>query len=144
MTTSSSAIPHLTVRWATISCPDDDGDDRVYGASGDDSVSGGQGDDHVSGSLGSDIVDGGDGNDNVSDGPPFDTGTDIAYGGAGDDLMDAYNDPPLTDTIYCGPGDDRYTDGGTSCRLRGRSISVRSRTPGGMALDAPLRFLTTR
>lgn len=90
----------------------DDGDDRVYGASGDDNVSGGQGDDHVSGSLGSDIVDGGDGNDNVSDGPPFDTGTDIAFGGAGDDLMDAYNDPPLTDTIYCGTGDDLvYTDG---------------------------------
>jgi hypothetical protein len=63
-------------------------------------------------SLGSDIVDGGDGNDNVSDGPPFDTGTDIAFGGAGDDLMDAYNDPPLTDTIYCGTGDDLvYTDG---------------------------------
>ena len=57
-------------------------------------------------------TDGPDGNDNVSDGPPFDTGTDIAFGGAGDDLMGAYNDPPLTDTIYCGTGDDLvYTDG---------------------------------
>jgi Ca2+-binding RTX toxin-like protein len=90
----------------------DDGDDRVYGTSGDDYVSGGPGDDHVSGSLGSDIVDGGDGNDNVSDGPPFDTGTDIAFGGAGDDIMDAYNDIPQMDIIYCGTGDDLvYTDG---------------------------------
>jgi Ca2+-binding RTX toxin-like protein len=90
----------------------DDGDDRVYGASGDDAVSGGSGDDHVSGSLGSDIVSGGDGDDNVSEGPPYDTDTDIAYGGAGDDIMDAFNDTPLMDIIYCGPGDDLvYADG---------------------------------
>ncbi len=89
-----------------------DGDDRVYGTSGDDYVSGGDGDDDISGSLGSDIVSGGDGDDNVSDGPPFDTGTDVAFGGAGDDIMDAYNDPALMDIIYCGPGDDLvYTDG---------------------------------
>jgi Ca2+-binding RTX toxin-like protein len=89
-----------------------DGDDRAYGASGDDFVSGGPGDDHVSGSLGSDIVSGGDGNDNVSEGPPFDTDTDIIFGGAGDDIMDAYNDFPLTDIVYCGPGNDLvYTDG---------------------------------
>ena len=90
----------------------DDGDDRVYGASGDDAVSGGSGDDHVSGSLGSDVVAGGDGDDNVSEGPPFDTDTDIAYGGAGDDIMDAFNDTPIMDIIYCGPGDDLvYADG---------------------------------
>jgi Ca2+-binding RTX toxin-like protein len=88
------------------------GDDRVYGASGDDSVSGGPGDDDISGSLGSDIVSGGDGDDNVSDGPPFDTVTDTAFGGAGDDIMDAYNDPPLMDIVNCGTGDDLvYTDG---------------------------------
>jgi len=88
------------------------GDDRVYGASGDDSVSGGPGDDDISGSLGSDIVSGGDGDDNVSDGPPFDTVTDTAFGGAGDDIMDAYNNPPLMDIVNCGTGDDLvYTDG---------------------------------
>jgi Ca2+-binding RTX toxin-like protein len=88
------------------------GNDGVYGSGGDDFVSGGPGDDDVSGSVGSDIVSGGGGNDNVSDGPPFDTGTDIAFGGAGHDIMDAYNDPPLSDTIYCGPGNDLvYTDG---------------------------------
>lgn len=48
----------------------------------------------------------------MSDGPPFDTSTDIVFGGAGDDLIDAYNAPPHMDIIYCGPGDDLvYTDG---------------------------------
>lgn len=88
------------------------GDDGVYGSGGDDIVYGGPGDDNVSGSVGSDIVYGDDGNDTVSDGPPFDTGTDIAFGGAGDDIMDAYNSPALKDLIYCGSGDDLvYTDG---------------------------------
>lgn len=89
-----------------------DGDDRAYGTSGDDHVSGGTGDDDISGTLGSDIVDGGAGHDNVSDGPAYDTSADLAFGGPGDDLMDAYNDPAIRDVIDCGPGDDLvYTDG---------------------------------
>lgn len=89
-----------------------DGDDRAYGTSGDDYVSGGPGDDDISGSLGSDFVHGGDGDDNVSEGPSYDTSTDLAFGGPGDDLMDAYNDPAIKDVIDCGPGDDLvYADG---------------------------------
>ena len=61
---------------------------------------------------GNDFMSGGDGDDNVSDGSTWDHSADIAYGGAGDDIMDAFNDPPHMDIIYCGPGDDLvYTDG---------------------------------
>lgn len=89
-----------------------DGNDRAYGNSGDDHVTGGPGNDDISGSLGADLIDGGDGDDNVSEGPPFDTDTDILFGGAGDDLLDAYNTPPVMDVVNCGPGNDLvYTDG---------------------------------
>jgi Ca2+-binding RTX toxin-like protein len=88
------------------------GDPTPFGSGGNDSVSGGDGDDNISGTLGSDIVSGGDGDDIVGDGPPFDTATDIVFGGAGHDVVDAYNEPPHMDIIYCGPGDDLvYTDG---------------------------------
>ena len=95
-----------------------DGSDTYWGPVGNDSITGLGGNDFLVGDPtpygpgGNDFLSGGDGDDNVSEGPPFDTDTDIAYGGAGDDIMDAFNDRPLMDIIYCGPGDDLvYTDG---------------------------------
>lgn len=63
-------------------------DDQVYGRSGDARVSGGPGNDEVSGTLGSDAV---YGDDVVDDGPLFDPDGDRIFGGAGDDIMDAFN-----------------------------------------------------
>src|SRR5215210_2825636 len=88
------------------------GDPALFGGSGDDLVSGGPGNDEVSGTLGRDAVFGGEGRDIVDDGPPFDDSSDEISGGAGDDVMDAFNDPAFSDVVHCGPGDDRvYTDG---------------------------------
>ncbi len=88
------------------------GDDGVYGEHGDDSASGGPGDDDVSGGLGSDLVSSDDGDDYVDGGPPFDTFCDTIYGGAGDDAMDAFNSPPVTNLVYYDSGNDLvYTDG---------------------------------
>jgi hypothetical protein len=55
---------------------------------------------------------GSEGRDVVDDGPPFDDSSDRISGGAGDDIMDAFNDPAVSDVVACGPGNDRaYTDG---------------------------------
>jgi hypothetical protein len=86
-----------------------DGPDTYTGPVDNDSITGLGGDDFL---VGDPTPYGAGGDDNVSDGPPFDTGTDMAFGGAGDDIMDAFNEPALADTIFCGPGDDLvYTDG---------------------------------
>jgi hypothetical protein len=88
------------------------GDDEVYGRGGDDEVSGGSGNDEVAGTLGSDVVYGDDGDDLVDSGAPFDALGDALYGGAGNDVMDAYQRPAVTDVVICGPGTDIvYTDG---------------------------------
>ena len=48
----------------------------------------------------------------MDDGPLFDGATDEIFGGPGDDIMDAFNDPAVLDAIICGPGNDvAYTDG---------------------------------
>ncbi len=87
------------------------GDDSVHGERGNDSVSGGPGDEDVSGGLGSDVVSGDDGHDHVDEGPPFDTSHDKVYGGAGNDVVDTYNDPAVADLSSCGPGNDiAYAD----------------------------------
>ncbi len=72
---------------------------------GDPSLFGSGGDDQVYGR-------GGDGDDLVDDGPPFDASSDLISGGAGDDVMDAFNAPAFADVVDCGPGEDVvYTDG---------------------------------
>ena len=89
----------------------------VPGPVDDDSITGSGEDDFLVGDPtpyspgGNDRVYGASCDDNVSEGPPFDTDTDIPYGCAGDDLMDAFTDTRSMDIIYCGPGDDLvYTD----------------------------------
>jgi Ca2+-binding RTX toxin-like protein len=82
------------------------GDDKAYGNVGDDFVSGGPGDDDIAGTVGHDRVYGDDGDDKVSGGYPFDPLSDAIFGGAGDDIMDAYNSPAVADTVDCGPGND--------------------------------------
>ncbi|MDQ4127009.1 MAG: hypothetical protein M3151_03515, partial [Actinomycetota bacterium] len=87
------------------------GDDSVHGERGNDSVSGGPGDEDVSGGLGSDVVSGDDGDDHVDEGPPFDASHDRVYGGAGNDVVDTYNNPAVADLSSCGLGNDiAYAD----------------------------------
>jgi Ca2+-binding RTX toxin-like protein len=88
------------------------GDPSLFGAGGDDVLSGGSGNDEVSGTLGRDAVSGGEGRDIVDDGLLFDDSSDRISGGVGDDIMDAFNDPAVSDVVACGPGNDlAYTDG---------------------------------
>ena len=88
------------------------GNDGIFAELGDDAAFGGPGDDDVSGGVGGDLILGNDGDDYVDDGPAFDTFSDALYGGAGDDTLDAFNDPPVADSVVCGPGEDLvFTDG---------------------------------
>jgi len=89
----------------------DEGDDQVYGTGGDDRVFGGSGNDDIAGTTGSDVVYGDDGDDKVSGGYPFDLSSDSIFGGAGNDIMDAYNTVAVADFVSCGTGDDlAYVD----------------------------------
>ena len=88
-----------------------EGDDSIHGERGNDSVFGGSGDEDVSGGLGSDVVFGDDGDDHVDEGPPFDASHDKVYGGAGNDVVDTFNNPAVADLSSRGPGNDiAYAD----------------------------------
>jgi Ca2+-binding RTX toxin-like protein len=86
-----------------------DGPDTYWGPVDNDSITGLGGNDFL---VGDPTPYGAGGDDNVSEGPPFDASTDVVFGGAGDDLIDAFNEPPFMDIVDCGPGDDLvYADG---------------------------------
>ena len=87
------------------------GDDAVWGTNGDDLVHGGTGNDDIGGTVGSDAVYGDDGDDKVSSSYPLDLFSDSIFGGAGNDLMDAFNTVAVADVVSCGTGDDlAYVD----------------------------------
>src|SRR5215207_9179015 len=69
------------------------GTDTLTGGPGDDEVYGTSGNDEVAGTLGSDVVYGDEGDDLVDGGAPFDALGDAHFGGAGNDVMDAYQRP---------------------------------------------------
>ena len=88
----------------------EEGDDTLIDLAGDDVLRGGLGDDTFGGNPGNDEVFGGTGNDTILD----DSGVDHFSGGAGDDVIDVPGfgpGPPSlpfeSDSISCGPGDDR-------------------------------------
>jgi hypothetical protein len=105
-----------------------EGDKNLQGGSGNDFVAGGLGSDHVagdagndlvSGDAGTDVLEGNSGNDLLIDGPLI-TGDawnvedvllegskDMLSSGAGDDWIDAKNDPAFGDKVTCGEGLDR-------------------------------------
>ncbi len=88
----------------------EEGDDTLVDLAGDDVLRGGLGDDTFGGNPGDDEVFGGSGNDIILD----DAGEDEFSGGAGDDVIAVPGfgpGPPglpfESDTISCGPGNDR-------------------------------------
>jgi Ca2+-binding RTX toxin-like protein len=87
------------------------GDDTLSGAGGGDRVRGDGGNDTLSGDAGADEVRGNSGNDDMSGGDGADLiradegGTDTVSAGAGNDEIDAHDDPGV-DTIDCGEGID--------------------------------------
>ncbi len=88
----------------------EEGDDTLIDLAGDDVLRGGLGDDTFGGNPGDDEVFGGSGDDTILD----DAGVDEFSGGAGDDVISIPGfgpGPPSlpfeSDTISCGPGDDR-------------------------------------
>ena len=79
-----------------------DGDDLVVGGDGADTLIGGAGSDRLRGNAGADLLDGGDGNDLI-----VVDSTDVAFGGAGDDIF--FLDPDVI-----GISDDMLVFGGTN------------------------------
>jgi len=88
----------------------EEGDDTLIDLAGDDVLRGGLGDDTLGGNPGDDKLFGGPGNDVLLD----DSGEDHFSGGAGNDVISVPGfgpGPPSlpleSDTISCGPGQDR-------------------------------------
>lgn len=84
----------------------DGGDDadRLFGGDGADVILGGGGNDLIEGGAGDDSIDGGDGADTIV----FGAGNDTVFGGAGDDVIDDISGTILTGTnlLYGGAGND--------------------------------------
>jgi Ca2+-binding RTX toxin-like protein len=83
------------------------GKDILLGLRGGDSLLGGTGNDLARGDRGSDSISGERGNDLLIDGPLTEFSHDSIVGGGGNDVLDAFNQPAVRDTIVCGRGFDR-------------------------------------
>lgn len=77
------------------------GDDRLQGGEGRDTLLGEAGQDRLDGGNNRDVLDGGDGDDELAGG----ANVDRLNGGQGDDVHLALD--AQTDTVTCGPGQDR-------------------------------------
>ncbi|MCJ8056687.1 cadherin domain-containing protein [Shinella curvata] len=97
------------------------GNDKVYGNGGDDFIHGGAGADEIHGGDGNDILRGGDGKLRGGD------GKDVLYGDAGDDDIDATEG----DVAYGGAGNDLIRVYGTGARVFGNAGDDRLVSLGG-------------
>ena len=90
---------------------------------GDELISGGPGNDESSRTLGRDARSAA-GQRHPRRRPPFDDSSDEIFGGAGgvggagDDVMDAFDAPAVSDVVHCSPGDEgilsnRHRSGGS-------------------------------